>query len=48
MLNYLSRLVRLVDEAYPGVLGDIEVVMPLREQEFWKGVEGEVSQMDSA
>jgi hypothetical protein len=33
MLDYLSRLIRLLDEAYPGVLENIKI--PLRLQESW-------------
>ena len=40
MLNYLSRLVRLVDEAYPGVLEAIQVNKPLRKQKIWNEIEG--------
>jgi hypothetical protein len=39
MLNYLSRLVRLVDEAYPGVLEGIQVKKRLRGQKIWEAVE---------
>lgn len=33
MLDYLSRLIRLLDEAYPGVLESIKIPLPL--QESW-------------
>lgn len=33
MLDYLSRLIRLLDEAYPGVLENIKIPLPL--QESW-------------
>jgi hypothetical protein len=39
MLTYLSRLVRLVDEAYPEVLAGVRVKKRLREQGIWKDVE---------
>lgn len=34
MLNYLSRLVSLIEEGYPGALGDVKIKMPLSEQGF--------------
>jgi hypothetical protein len=39
MLTYLSRLVRLVDEAYPEVLAGVRVKKRLREQGIWKDAE---------
>ena len=33
MLDYLSRLIRLLDEAYPGVLENIQI--PLSLEESW-------------
>ncbi len=48
MLNYLSRLVRLVDEAYPGVLEEVQVKKPLREQTIWKELAGIAELQDSA
>lgn len=38
-LNYLSRLVRLVEDAYPGILNDIEIAMPLSAQKWWGKVD---------
>jgi len=39
MLNYLSRLLRLVDESYPDVLCEIELKTPLSAQGFWRSVD---------
>jgi hypothetical protein len=41
MLNYLSRLVRLVGESDPEVLGGINLQIPLSGQGVWKKVDGE-------
>lgn len=32
MLSYLSRLIRLLEEAYPGVLMGIQITLPLKKQ----------------
>jgi hypothetical protein len=40
MLNYILRLIRLIDESYPEVLRDIKVSIKLSEQKFWGKVEG--------
>lgn len=41
MLSYLSRLVRLIHEAYPEVVKSIEVSIPLTSQSWWQGVENQ-------
>ena len=38
MLSYLSRLIRLLDEAYPGVLATIKIDLPLHKQPIWRTV----------
>lgn len=40
MLNYLSRLIYLVEDAYPGVLESVRVVKPLRDRVIWNFVAG--------
>lgn len=39
MLSYLSRLIRLLEEAYPGVLTSIQIALPLKKQSIWRAVE---------
>jgi hypothetical protein len=41
MLNYLSRLVRLIQTSYPEVVQQMKVQTPLTSQHWWKAVEGE-------
>jgi hypothetical protein len=41
MLNYLSRLIRLIQTSDPEVVGKIEVQVPLTSQHWWKAIEGE-------
>jgi hypothetical protein len=43
MLSYLSRLIRLVDEAYPGVLENVVISIPLYEQGIWQNALGAAS-----
>lgn len=43
MLSYLSRLIRLLDEAYPGVLMSVQITLPLKEQPIWQAVETNTS-----
>lgn len=47
MLGYLSRLVRLLDEAYPGVLAAITTGTALHKQSIWGTVEGQGSEVAS-
>lgn len=47
MLNYLSRMIRLVYEAYPGVIEAVEVKKPLREQRVWRDVNRDVDKEDN-
>jgi hypothetical protein len=39
MLSYLSRLIRLLEEAYPGVLTSVRIELPLKKQSIWQVVE---------
>ncbi len=39
MLNYLSKLIHLIDESYSGVLEDVKLKKSLREQAIWKKIE---------
>jgi len=39
MLSYLSRLIRLLEEAYPGVLTSVRITLPLKKQPIWRSVE---------
>lgn len=41
MLNYVTRLIRLIDESYPDVLADVKVPERLSQQRLWEGLDGE-------
>lgn len=41
MLSYLSRLIRLVNEAYPEIIATIEVPIPLTSQSCWMKLQAE-------
>lgn len=41
MLNYVTRLIRLIGESYPDVLAGVKVPMRLSQQSIWKGLEDE-------
>lgn len=41
MLNYVTRLIRLIDESYPDVLTAVKVPERLSQQRFWKKLDKE-------
>jgi hypothetical protein len=47
MLSYLSRLIRLLEEAYPGVLTSIQITLPLKKQSIWQAIEINDSDLNS-
>jgi hypothetical protein len=44
MLNYVTRLIRLIDESYPDLLADVKVPERLSQQRLWEGLDGEGQQ----